>query len=171
MEEMDAPARFKQLTGDSAAVMRVLEMTQVFSKRNTVSAAALKKVESDKKAAEDKLAKAEAARERVTKRVEEVVKKKDEELEAEKKRSADLEASWVPTTEEFEDAAGLRSRAELVEKIDKLKLDCVEMVEAGFSRAVEQLKLLNPELKVDNIGLSLRIMDGQLVPDSPAEDE
>ncbi|XP_058749015.1 uncharacterized protein LOC131621972 [Vicia villosa] len=122
-----------------------------------MSAAVLKKAESDKKAVEDKLAKEEVAREKAKKRVEEALMNKEEELEAEKKRSADLEASWAPTTEESDDISVLKSRA--------------EMAEAGFDRAVEQLKLLNPGLKVDNIGLSSRIVDGQLLPDSPAEDE
>ncbi|XP_058783930.1 uncharacterized protein LOC131658678 [Vicia villosa] len=157
---MDAPARLKQLTGDSAAVMRVLEMAQVFARGDTVSTAALKKAESDKKTAKDKLDKMGAAREKLKTRVENALKKKDEELEAGKKKPADLEATWAPTAEESEDTAGLKCRAELVEKIDSLKLDCVEMAEAGFNRAIEQLKLLNPELKVDNIELSSRIVDG-----------
>ncbi|XP_058725900.1 uncharacterized protein LOC131597207 [Vicia villosa] len=146
-------------------------MAHVLARGSTVSADALKKAESDKKVAEDKVAKMEAARERTKKKVEEALKQKDEELEAEKKKFVDLELSWAPTAEESEDMGGLKSRAEFAEKIDGLKLGLAEIAEVGFNRAVEQLRLLNPGLKADNIGLSSKIVGGQMVPDSPAEDE
>ncbi|XP_058780663.1 uncharacterized protein LOC131654734 [Vicia villosa] len=138
-------------------------MAQVLAKGNTVSVAALKKADSDSKATEEKLGKVEAAleasREKVKKKVEELVKK-DEELDTEKKKLVDLKADWKPTTKESKDISRLKTRAEMVDKIESLKLDCLEMAEADFKRAVEQLKHLNPDLKMDNIELSSKTVDG-----------
>ncbi|XP_058767847.1 uncharacterized protein LOC131641558 [Vicia villosa] len=137
----------------------------------TISADVLKKAEFDKKVAEDEVAKLRAFWEKTKNNIEDLLKQKDEEMEAEKKKFANPELSWAPSVEESSDVAALKSRAEFVEKIDNLKLDLVDIAEAGFDRAVQQLRLLNPGLKTDNIGLSTKIVAGQLVPDSSAEDE
>ncbi|XP_058773490.1 uncharacterized protein LOC131647635 [Vicia villosa] len=168
---MDSPALLKQLASDGAAVMRVLGMAQVLAKGGSGSAEALKKAESARKQAEDKVKSMEADREKLKKKIDAALKQKDGEIAAEKKKLADLQLEWAPSADEFPDVAALKSRVELVEKIDGLKMSLAEMAEAGFDRAVRQLKFLNPGLKEDNIGLSSKIVDGVLVPESPDGDE
>ncbi|XP_058775466.1 uncharacterized protein LOC131649725 [Vicia villosa] len=171
---MDSPAHLKQLDDDSVSVIRVLEMAQVLARGDTASTVALKKAELGGKAAEEKLSKEEstlmASKEKLKKRAEELAKK-GEEIEEEKKKLADLRADWEHTPDESEDVAGLKTWREMVEKIESLKLDCLDMAEAGFRRAVDHLKLLNPDLRTDNIGILSKIVDGQVVPEMPVEEE
>ncbi|XP_058786440.1 uncharacterized protein LOC131661054 [Vicia villosa] len=170
VEEMSSPARLKQLASDSAAVMRVVGMAQMFAQGGAASAEVLQKAEDDKKAAEEEAARQKSLREKIKKKMEDLLKQKNEEVEEEKKKVAELEQAWEPTAEESSDVAALRSRAEFVEKIDDLKIELADMAEEGFKCAVQQLKFLNPGLKTDNIGVSSRIVDGQLIPGTPEDD-
>ncbi|XP_058788508.1 uncharacterized protein LOC131662676 [Vicia villosa] len=171
VDSMDSPALLKHLASDGAAVMRVLEMTQVLASRSSISPEELRKAESEKKKAVEDANRLKADREKLKKKVDEALKQKDEEIEAEKKKVADLQREWAPSDEEFPDVAVLKSRAEFVEKINEMKLSLAEMAEAGFDYAVRQLRVLNPGLKEGNIGVSSRIVDGAMVPESPGDDE
>ncbi|XP_058727184.1 uncharacterized protein LOC131598618 [Vicia villosa] len=135
------------------------------------SPALLKQLASDGAAVMRDANRLKADREKLKKKVDEALKQKDEEIEAEKKKVADLQREWAPSDEEFPDVAVLKSRAEFVEKINEMKLSLAEMAEAGFDCAVRQLRVLNPGLKEDNIGVSSRIVDGAVVPESPGDDE
>ncbi|XP_058759045.1 uncharacterized protein LOC131632284 [Vicia villosa] len=168
---MDPPFLQKQLACDGAAVMRVLGMAQMLANGGSGSSEALKEAEAAKKAAEDRVRTLETDRKELKKKIDAVLKQKDGEIAAEKKKLADLQLEWAPSADESPDVAALQSRAEFVERIDSLKISLADMAEVGFDRAVRQLKLLNPGLKEDNIGLSSKIVDGVLVPESPGSEE
>ena len=52
----------------------------------------------------------------------------------------------LPAEDESEDTTLLRSRSELVARIQLLEGDCVGAMVDGFEAAVSQLSLLNPGL-------------------------
>ncbi|XP_058784432.1 uncharacterized protein LOC131659233 [Vicia villosa] len=168
---MDSPSLQKQLACDSAAVMRVLGMAQVLAAGGSGSAEAVKKAEAAKKVAEEKMKVMETDRKELKKKIDLALKQRDGEIAELKKKLADSELKWASSADESPDVAALQSRAEFVEKVDGLKISLADMAEVGFERAVHQLRLLNPGLKEDNIGLSSKIVDGVLVPESPESDE
>ncbi|XP_058723478.1 uncharacterized protein LOC131651383 [Vicia villosa] len=171
ISDMDPPSLQKQLACDSAAVVRVLEMAQVLASGGSGSTEALKEAEAAKKVAEDKVKTMEVERKELRKKVDAALKQKDAEVAAEKKKLADLRLEWAPSADESPDVAALKSRAEFAEKIESLKISLADMADVGFERALNQLRLLNPGLKEDNVGLSSRIVDGVLVPESPGSEE
>ena len=75
----------------------------------------------------------------------------------------------LPAEDESEDTALLRSRSELVARIQLLEGDCVGAMVDGFEAAVSQLSLLNPGLNTEGVSHMSQIIDGQVVPppDSP----
>ena len=81
----------------------------------------------------------------------------------------DLKAAMLPAEDESEDTAPLRSRSELVARIQLLEGDCVGAMVDGFEAAVSQLSLLNPGLNTEGVSHMSQIIDGQVVPppDSP----
>lgn len=93
-------------------------------------------------------------------------------LEMENKRlEEDLRAEWAPANDEPEDLKGLKTRVELIEKIEALGLDCFEIGEAGINMLVSQLKVLNPELNSEGIRMAEKIVDGKLIHNSLVEYE
>lgn len=62
-------------------------------------------------------------------------------------------------------------RAQLVAKIEALKLDYLDISKAGFSVVVNQLRILNPELNVMCAALNSKIIDGQLMPREEEDEE
>ncbi|XP_058753995.1 uncharacterized protein LOC131627179 [Vicia villosa] len=146
-------------------------MAQVLASGGSGSTEALKEAEAAKKVAEDKVKTMEVERKELRKKVDAALKQKDAEVAAEKKKLADLRLEWAPSADESPDVAALKSRAEFAEKIESLKISLADMADVGFERALNQLRLLNPGLKEDNVGLSSRIVDGVLVPESPGSEE
>ena len=78
----------------------------------------------------------------------------------------------LPAEDESEETAPLRSRSELVARIQLLETDCVGALADGFEAAVSQLTLLNPDLNTEGVGYMSQIIDGQIVPppESPVID-
>src|SRR3954471_3821460 len=171
ISDMDSSSLQKQLASDGAAVMRVLGMAQVLASGGSGSTEALKEAEAAKKVAEDKVKTMETERRDLRKKVDALLKQKDADLATEKKKLADLQLEWAPSADESSDVVTLKSRAEFVEKIDSLKISLADMADVGFERALQQLRLLNPDLKEDNVGLSSRFVDGVLEPEAPENEE
>ena len=94
------------------------------------------------------------------------------------KEVEELKAAMLPVEDESEETAPLRSRSELVARIQLLEADCVGALADGFEAVVNQLALLNPNLNTEGAGYMSQIIDGQVVPppespvvgsDSPGE--
>lgn len=170
IEQMDPSTRVKQLVDDNTSMIQVLEMAQVLARGGTVSATDLKKAQDTQKVVDDKLWKVEVAlrvsKDKLKKKTEEPEKKVGEWRKENEKLVENLRAEWKASYEEPEDVKGLETRAELVEKIEALQLDCFEMGRAGFEIAVDQLKVLNLGFLTKGIGLRSKIDDGQLIPGS-----
>lgn len=66
---------------------------------------------------------------------------------------------------------GLETWAQLVEKIEALRLDCFDMGKAGFTIVMDQLRILNPGLNTKGVILRSRIIEGELIHGSLEEEE
>lgn len=78
------------------------------------------------------------------------LEKKTEDWEKEKENMVeDLKAKWKNAEDEPEDMMSLENRAQLVERIEALRLDCLDMGKKGFSIAMDQLRILNPGLNTE----------------------
>lgn len=172
---MDPSARAKHLVEDGASMMWVLEMAHVLAQGESVLEAELKKARDAHKVIEDKLFRVEIAlghsKDKLKKKTVELEKKtKDWENEKEK-LVEDLKAKWKATEDDHEDLKSLETRAQLVESIEALWLDCLDIGKVGFSIAMDKLRILIPGL--NTVGASLRgnIVDRWRIPREPEEDE
>ncbi|MCI45585.1 hypothetical protein A2U01_0066824, partial [Trifolium medium] len=76
-----------------------------------------------------------------------------------------LQLSMTPLEDEPEIARGLSTCAEFIEKIWVLGQDVLDGVKFGFDNAVDQIKVLNPTVKLNTEGLSMlkRVENGEIV--------
>ncbi|PNY07559.1 hypothetical protein L195_g004059 [Trifolium pratense] len=92
-------------------------------------------------------------------------RKRGEELTAARAEIERLTAAMAPGEDEHAAAEGLTTRAELVKVIAQLSRDFVEGTEYAFKNAVQQIKLLNPEVDLVTQGMHVNgeVKDGQIV--------
>ena len=78
----------------------------------------------------------------------------------------------LPTDDEPEEIASLRTRSDLVARIHLLESDCVGALVDRFETAVSHLSVLNLGLNTEGVRFMSQIIDGQVVPppDSPDVD-
>lgn len=82
------------------------------------------------------------SKEKLKKNIEELVQKISEWEEDKKKLVEDLRAKWKHADDEPEELKYLKTRDELVEKIEALRLNYFEIGQAGFDMEISQLKVL-----------------------------
>lgn len=83
----------------------------------------------------------------------------------------ELKAEWKDVEDEPEEVNSLETRAQLVAKIEALKLNCLDMGKASFSITVNKLRILNLDLNTKGIGLGSKIADRKLIPREPEDDK
>ncbi|CAJ2665933.1 unnamed protein product [Trifolium pratense] len=92
-------------------------------------------------------------------------RKRREELDAARGEIERLTAAMVPGENEHKAAEGLTTRADLVKVIAQLSHDFVEGTEYAFDNAIQQIKLLNPDVDLVTRGMHVNgeVKDGQIV--------
>lgn len=134
----------------------------------------LKNGQDAQKATEDKLWKVGitlgASKDKLKIKTDELEKKTNELGKEKEKLVEDLRAEWKAVEDESEDVKDLATWAELVEKIEALRLYSFEMGRTGFEITVDQLKVLNFGILIKDIGLKSKIV-GHLIPGEPEEEE
>ncbi|PNX74532.1 stomatal cytokinesis defective SCD1 protein, partial [Trifolium pratense] len=90
---------------------------------------------------------------------------REQDLAAARQEIDRLTAAMAPGKDEHKAAEGLTTRAELVDAIARLSHDFVEGTEYAFANAVQQIKLLNPEVNLVTDGMHVNgsIEDGRIV--------
>ncbi|MCH87819.1 hypothetical protein A2U01_0008700 [Trifolium medium] len=74
-----------------------------------------------------------------------------------------MEAALAPGKGEGQFTRGATTRAELVGQVNIVLGELSKAAKLGFSRAVEQLEILNPGLKTEGSGFWRKVEDGEVV--------
>lgn len=90
-----------------------------------------------------------------------------------KNKIEELESIVRTTKKETRDEKALLARAQLIQKIRELEQDCMATLDVGFTTAVEQLEVFNPEVELVTKGISLyyKVVAGEFVIPEGVDDE